>query len=59
MFKWFWKFLRETLGLNEACRFSEGCSLYQEDHPVCNERSERFIGSGKSLCGRYRNLASS
>jgi len=48
--------LKKLLRLNEVCRLSEKCPLYQENHAVCNERLERFTGSGKSFCGRYRNL---
>jgi len=59
MFEEFWKFVRQTLRLNEVCKFSEECPLYQENHAVCNRQLERFIGNGKSFCGRYRNLASS
>jgi len=55
----FERFIKKFLGLNEVCRFSGECPLYQENHAVCNERSERFTGSGKSFCGKYRNLTSS
>jgi len=59
MLERFQKLIRKLLKLNEVCKFSEKCPLYQENHPICNERLERFTGSGKSFCGRYRNLASS
>jgi len=59
MFSNLWDKAKKILRLNEVCRFSEECPLYQENHDICNKQSERFVGSGKSFCGKYRNLASS